>query len=112
MPSSFSPGLSVIGAVRPVVMLGSLSALSLATDIGGGKHEAIGARRWEANAVVAGCEIGEVIIAFAVRRGGADGNASGIVERDGHAFDAGFANVLNAIAIQIKPDEIADASER
>ena len=80
--------------------------------VGSGEHFT----RWqgggEADAVGAGLEIAEVVVTNAVSGGGANQRVKVVVEVHGHALDAGFASVLEAIAIEVKPHVVANGSER
>ena len=80
--------------------------------LGSGRQHITVLTGWEAHAVLAGLEIGEGVEALAIRHIGANGSAGAVVERDWHAHEAGFASVLNAIAVHVHPDEVADAGER
>jgi hypothetical protein len=75
----------------------------------GGQRVAIWQRGGEADAVGAGIKTGELIPARAIGRGGADGCAAAVVKGDDHTFDAGFIQILLAIAVEVEPDEVADA---
>ena len=67
---------------------------------------------WEADAVRAGLQVAEVIVADAVGGGGADQGAKVVVEIDSHSLDAGFASVLETIAVKVEPDIVANGSQR
>ena len=63
----------------------------------------------EADAVVAGADVGELVTAIGA---GGDGFDEGIVgeaaEFDGEASDAGFTCVLEAVLVGVSPDAVAD----
>ena len=68
------------------------------------------------NPVAADGHVGEPVEAAARRGGGKIGAANsgglrGTVELDGHAIDAGFADVIKPIAVGIVPHEIAEGRE-
>ena len=52
-----------------------------------------------------------MVVALGICGGGADRRAAVIQQGDGHALDAGFACVLDAIAISVGKDTVADAAE-
>ena len=68
--------------------------------------------QWHADIVVAGLEVGEQVVACGVRSGGADGDVAAVVEGDDHALNAGLASVLDAVAIEVEPNEVAEGSQR
>ena len=56
--------------------------------------------------------VGEGVVAVGVGEGGADEGAGGVVQVDGDAGDAGLAVVLDAVAVDVPPDEVADGDRR
>ena len=76
------------------------------------QHGTIGQRGFKAHAVGACVQSGELIVAGAISRSRAHGDATAVVERDGHAFDAGLTDILLEVAVQIEPHEVADAGLR
>ena len=67
--------------------------------------------RWEANAVIAGLQVVEVIIAFTVGHICAHSGAGGIVKSDCDVSHAWFTCVLQTIAVQILEDAISEGGE-
>ena len=58
-------------------------------------------------------EAGEEVEAAGVCGGGGDGwRAGGTEQVDGDIIDAGFAGILDAVGVEVIPDEVAEGSER
>ena len=103
-----------VGAVRPVV--GSASESTVVAHVGEGRDEPGRERaEIELDEVHARCEIGEVVEAAAV--GGGRGDLDRITrdrideeERDVDAGNAGLADVLHTVTVDVFEDEVADGN--
>lgn len=58
--------------------------------------------------VVSGLQSSEGVVAKGVGCGAANSGIRAVIECDKHAFDAGFASILHAVAILVAPDKIAE----
>ena len=87
----------------------SVAVTSIQTLICRRQYAALAKVQREAHAVVFRVQVGEAVVAHAVRGGGADGDANAIVKGDVHSFDTRLAGVLATIAVEILPDVIAEA---
>ena len=63
----------------------------------------------EADAVGAGVQVVEDVVAGAICDRGADGCAAAVMEGHSDAFDAGFATILDAIAVEVFEDKVTQA---
>jgi hypothetical protein len=60
--------------------------------------------------VVAGIDVAEQVVAARVGRGGGHHGAGRVEQLDGHALDAGFARVLDAVVVHVLPHPVTDGS--
>ena len=65
----------------------------------------------EPHGVGAGLKIRKEVIARAIGRVGADGDAAAIEECDGDASDARLVGILHAVFVQVLPDVVAQAGQ-
>src|SRR6185312_15703815 len=63
-----------------------------------------------ADAVGAGVQVGERVVAVAGGGGGGDDVAAVVEELDGGAVDAGLTGILDTVAVGVVPDAVADRS--
>ena len=92
----------------PVVVSASESVASLPTFWG---LECIAAGIDEFDGVGARDEAREEVGTGGVCGGGGDHAADGIEQVDGDIIDPGFAGILDAVGVEVIPDEVAEGGE-